>query len=245
MTPNTHIVQFYETDEFLATTVAAFLQSGLTHGAPAIVIATPAHRELIAQKLGAGAQRVRFLDARETLATFMNGTTPDRDRFVEQADAIATPGAYVFGELVDLLWSEDGNPEGALQLEGLWNELTARLSLQLLCAYPMKTFARIADSDAFATLCEAHTHAYPTESFLNAQHREVEICRLQQRAATLATLAHDLRAPLTVILGWSGLLSMGKLDDATTKEAIHSIERSARAEASLLDQLVQRRRLHV
>jgi hypothetical protein len=53
----------------------------------------------------------------------------------------------VFGEMVALLWA-DGDRNGALVLEGLWNELTRRLSFPLLCAYPASFFSTEGDSVA-------------------------------------------------------------------------------------------------
>jgi PAS domain S-box-containing protein len=54
----------------------------------------------------------------------------------------------------------------------------------------------------------------------------------------LATLSHELRTPLTSILGWSNLLTTGNLDEATTKSALETIERNARAQRQLIDDLL-------
>jgi len=54
----------------------------------------------------------------------------------------------------------------------------------------------------------------------------------------LATLSHELRTPLTAILGWAKMLTFGNLDAETIQTAIHTIERSARAQATLIDDLL-------
>jgi PAS domain S-box-containing protein len=54
----------------------------------------------------------------------------------------------------------------------------------------------------------------------------------------LATLSHELRTPLTSILGWSNLLATGNLDDVASKRALESIERNARAQRRLIDDLL-------
>ncbi len=54
----------------------------------------------------------------------------------------------------------------------------------------------------------------------------------------LAVLSHELRAPLMPILNWSILLRAGKLDAATTKHALEAIERSARAQARMVEDLL-------
>ena len=54
----------------------------------------------------------------------------------------------------------------------------------------------------------------------------------------LATLSHELRTPLTSILGWSHLLTGGKLDKQQTVGAIETIARNARAQGRLIDELL-------
>jgi PAS domain S-box-containing protein len=54
----------------------------------------------------------------------------------------------------------------------------------------------------------------------------------------LATLSHELRTPLTAILGWAKMLSLGGLDAETTRVAYATIERSARTQAMLIDDLL-------
>jgi signal transduction histidine kinase/ActR/RegA family two-component response regulator len=54
----------------------------------------------------------------------------------------------------------------------------------------------------------------------------------------LATLSHELRTPLTSILGWSHLLRSGNLPDDTTASALETIERNARAQSQLIDDLL-------
>src|SRR5678816_937902 len=54
----------------------------------------------------------------------------------------------------------------------------------------------------------------------------------------LATLSHELRTPLTSILGWSHLLTGGRLDKQQTTRAIETIARNARAQGRLIDELL-------
>jgi PAS domain S-box-containing protein len=54
----------------------------------------------------------------------------------------------------------------------------------------------------------------------------------------LATLSHELRTPMTSILGWARMLRLGGLDDTMIGEAINAIERSSRAQAQLIDDIL-------
>ena len=54
----------------------------------------------------------------------------------------------------------------------------------------------------------------------------------------LATLSHELRTPLTAILGWSHLMRTGNLDDPQLGLAVDTIERNARAQSQLIDDLL-------
>ncbi|MBE9170613.1 PAS domain-containing protein [Pleurocapsales cyanobacterium LEGE 06147] len=54
----------------------------------------------------------------------------------------------------------------------------------------------------------------------------------------LAVVSHELRSPLNPILGWSRLLQDGKLDEARTKQALATIERNAKLQAELIEDLL-------
>jgi CheY-like chemotaxis protein len=54
----------------------------------------------------------------------------------------------------------------------------------------------------------------------------------------LATLSHELRAPLNVIRGWLQMLRAGKLDNATTVHALETIERNTDAQTKLVNDLL-------
>ena len=54
----------------------------------------------------------------------------------------------------------------------------------------------------------------------------------------LATISHELRTPLSAILGWARMLRLGQLSEENTAKALDTIERNARAQAQLVDDLL-------
>src|SRR6185295_17985631 len=72
----------------------------------------------------------------------------------------------------------------------------------------------------------------------NAQlyNRALEADRLKDEF--LATLSHELRTPLNSVNGWTALLRSGQLDEAGKLRALGSIERSAKAQARLVEDML-------
>src|SRR6185503_6894435 len=54
----------------------------------------------------------------------------------------------------------------------------------------------------------------------------------------LATLSHELRTPLNAVLGWAVTLRTARLDPATSARALEAIERNARAQSQLIEDLL-------
>ena len=74
----------------------------------------------------------------------------------------------------------------------------------------------------------------------------VENARLYQQAQEanrikdefLATLSHELRTPLTAILGWASMLVAGSLNEHETARAFAAIERNARAQRQIVEDVL-------
>jgi PAS domain S-box-containing protein len=54
----------------------------------------------------------------------------------------------------------------------------------------------------------------------------------------LATLSHELRTPMAAIMGWVHLLKSGRMDNERTQQALASLERGARAQATVVNDLL-------
>jgi NO-binding membrane sensor protein with MHYT domain/CheY-like chemotaxis protein/nitrogen-specific signal transduction histidine kinase len=59
----------------------------------------------------------------------------------------------------------------------------------------------------------------------------------------LATLSHELRTPLNAVLGWASMLQRGARDEETLKRGLATIERNARAQSQLIDDLLDMSRI--
>ena len=59
----------------------------------------------------------------------------------------------------------------------------------------------------------------------------------------IAMVSHELRTPLNAMLGWVSLINSGKLDKEAQARALEVIERNARAQAQLIDDLLDSARV--
>ncbi|HEX8070700.1 MAG TPA: PAS domain S-box protein [Pyrinomonadaceae bacterium] len=75
---------------------------------------------------------------------------------------------------------------------------------------------------------------YETEQRLRAEAEAAN--RLKDEF--LATVSHELRTPLTAIVGWAGMLRGGQFDPLTTARAVETIERNAKAQAQIIEDLL-------
>jgi signal transduction histidine kinase len=202
-----HLVQFYETVEFLARVVTDFIVEGLDADEPIVVIATEPHRRafraglerrgLDPERLLASG-RLTLIDAHELLTTLMVDEAPDRGRFMSSIDGLLTAAAgddgrrvRAFGEMVDLLWQE-GNRSGAVALEELWNELAERRSFTLLCAYVVGGLYKVGAPDLH-DVCAAHDDVGAPErarAEVEAAVRSASLAREHSRALA-AELEHS------------------------------------------------------
>ena len=164
-----------ERDDDLIAAVATFVTDALAQRGTAVIVATPAHRVAVDAALtragfplGALTQSGAYvsLDATDALHAFMAGDRPDAARFRASTESIIAGAAdrggpvCLFGEMVALLW-EQGNLEGAIEVESLWNDLAARHAFALFCAYAMSSLETSGDLAAAKRMCDGHSSVIP------------------------------------------------------------------------------------
>jgi signal transduction histidine kinase/CheY-like chemotaxis protein len=82
------------------------------------------------------------------------------------------------------------------------------------------------------------------EDRLRASLVREQMARAEAEAANrmkdefLATISHELRTPLSAIIGWSHMLRKGRLDEATRGRALETIERNAKSQAQLVEDIL-------
>jgi DcmR-like sensory protein len=167
-----HAVQFYSSESTLYSTAATFLSEGLILGQPALILATPEHREGIVEQLyerlvdcecAVRDGDLVLLDAQATLDLFMVGDRPNVDLFHENVSRIVgqvlngrkRTVLRAYGEMVDLLWRQ-GRTEAAIELEVLWNKLALSFDFALLCGYAMGSFYKQVDQLESIRILHSH-----------------------------------------------------------------------------------------
>jgi PAS domain S-box-containing protein len=75
---------------------------------------------------------------------------------------------------------------------------------------------------------------YEEQSRLREQAEEAS----RAKDEFLAMVSHELRTPLNAIVGWTGMLRTGKIDEQIAARAVETIERNARSQARLIEDLL-------
>jgi DNA-binding NarL/FixJ family response regulator len=170
-----HEVEFYSDDRLFLDEVTQFIGAALQAGDAAIVVATESHREGLLPRLQAHGVDIAAVieqgkyiavDVAGAVSTFMIDGKLDPVRYLNLfRNLIATvaDGAKgeqarvaVFGESVHLLWAE-GNPEAAIQVEKLANQLAEEHGVDILCGYGLSKVQSGMDNQTFQRICAEHS----------------------------------------------------------------------------------------
>jgi PAS domain S-box-containing protein len=127
------------------------------------------------------------------------------------------------------IYDDDGTVSGML---GFVQDITTRKTNE-------ETLRQ--QAEALLTLNDTAQTARAEAEYAAAQNERLyrqaeESSRLKEEF--LATISHELRTPLSAILGWTRMLRMGQLSPENSAKALDTIERNARAQSQLVDDLL-------
>jgi len=170
-----HEVEFYPNDVAFVDGFSHVIEAALKAGTSVIVIATKSHRAAILERLRGNGVEIDAaiqdgsyiaLAADDTAAALMVNEMPDPARYAALArDVIMRAAATVkrkharvaiCGECAPLLL-EAGNPEAAIRLEHLWDEITRQYEADTLCGYLWSSFPERESDPVFRRICAEHS----------------------------------------------------------------------------------------
>ncbi|MCV3217081.1 PAS domain S-box protein, partial [Plectonema radiosum NIES-515] len=128
------------------------------------------------------------------------------------------------GWLAAPLTGRDGGNIGLIQLSDKYDE----------SEFTVEDEAILVQLAQMASVAIENTRLYAAEQLARTQAESAN--RIKDEF--LAVLSHELRTPLNPILGWSKLLRTRKFDEAKTAEALATIERNAKLQAQLIEDLL-------
>jgi PAS domain S-box-containing protein len=95
------------------------------------------------------------------------------------------------------------------------------------------------DVTALKTIEQRREHMLATERAAREEAERV----IRMKDEFLATLSHELRTPLNAILGWSQILSRDSLESDDARLGLQAIERNTRAQAQMIEDLLDMSRI--
>jgi len=170
-----HEVAFYADDTALVNGYSRFIVPFLKRQHTVIAIINASHRAQLLPRLEearvdvakAIKQDCYFLyDTTEVLSRFTVNNVPDPVRWRKVVDDLITRPSQaakrrsnriaVCGEIAPTLLSQ-GNGEGAIRVEQLWNEITSSYRVHTLCGYPLSAFPGGKKDQMFQRVCTEHS----------------------------------------------------------------------------------------
>ena len=158
--------------------------------------------------------------------------------FVQVNDALCAITGYGRDELIGTRCASLTHPDDRADTDAMVAELLsgARPAFVLEKRYVRKDNTVIWVQNSVSATRDTRGHL----QHLIVVYQDVTERRLanEMKDQFLATLSHELRTPLNAVLGWTQMLRSGALRGDTTAKALESLDRNARAQARLVDELL-------
>lgn len=202
-------------------TDAATSISGARYGALFYQVTNRAGAATMLHTLSSGAEDVFSQHGLSSAADFSDASVlryddlpqhPQRPQYPRVRSFLSVPLALRGGAVIGRLLF--GHPE-----PGMFSERTQRI---------------IGGIAAQAAVAIDNARLYESERQARAEAER----NSQLKDEFLSTLSHELRTPLTAILGWAQVLRRGSRDQDDLNRGLQTIERNARAQAQLIEDLL-------
>jgi hypothetical protein len=170
-----HRVTFYSDHQSAWDGRANLVAAALKNGNAAIVILSASHHHEFLSRLqacgvdvNAVIEQGRYVaqDVARALSLVMVNDLPDPASFSTLAGELIARAAaslggdtsrvVVCGEGTTLLW-EQGNEEGVVRLEHLWDEMAKDYGIQVHCGYQSSSFEGEGERNVFERICAEHS----------------------------------------------------------------------------------------
>jgi signal transduction histidine kinase len=127
--------------------------------------------------------------------------------------------------------------------DGQFSERSKDLTVQGRSAGRVLSFRDVTERHLAETLLVGRRPSSPRRLYLLDSKREArsEVERASRmKDEFLARLSHEFRTPLNAVLGWANILLLGKLRSEELKQVFETIERNARVQAQIIEDLPAR-----
>ena len=170
-----HAVQFHAHDRLRLDEISQLVAATLRSGEPVVIVTNEATRAGVAERLqarqldlGRLAERGQYVahDSALALSLLMHGGRPDKERVAEMIHGLelfrlSVPNRLggrltIVGDMSACL-CRNGDFEAALELEGIWDDLTRALPFFTVCTYPIDCFENPDALHLISNVCAAHS----------------------------------------------------------------------------------------
>lgn len=172
---NSHVVKICENLSSQADILTEYIREGLSNGEGIVIIARPALRKALANKMNSlgldlddlnAQSRIKILDANFLLSLLNFEDAIDKASFIKY---VLTPvveaklkfgKVRTFGEMVDILW-KNGHQNLAVELEGMWHDSCHENDFMHFCTYLLDSLEPAEYNYSLERICNSHNHLLP------------------------------------------------------------------------------------